>query len=158
MKTRTGIIILAVVLVLFVAIVAVASIQNSTSKTTTSKIKSSKITTTVSTKTSSTTKVTVSMSTREDLAEDAVLKAFIKEMKYGYSKDLFRYYNVDATKYKIGNIERKGDKFTFYITFYFYDDYGNYEAKTQKEASVEVDEYGKVGSVSYIYFSKSDFK
>ena len=154
MKTRTGIIILIVALVLFVAIAAaVASIQNSTSKTTTPKI-----TTTVSTKTSSTTKVTVSMSTREDLAENAVLKAFIKEMKYGYSKDLFRYYNVDATKYKIGNIERKGDKFTFYITFYFYDDYGNYEAKTQKEASVEVDEYGKVGSVSYIYFSQSDFK
>lgn len=152
MKTRTGIIILVAFLVFFISIITVGSIQNSINKTTTSN----RITT-ISTKRTSTTKVTVSRSTREDLAEKAVLRAALREMKYGYSSNLFKYYDVDSTRYKIGKVENSGDDFKFYITFYLYDNYGNYKDKLQKTISVDVDEYGNVGYV-YITFSEWDFK
>lgn len=151
MKTKTGIIILAIVLVFIVAIIAVANIQNSDSKTTTTKI-----TTTVSTKKVTTTKVTISASTREDLAEKKVLTAALREMRSGYSSSLFKKYDVDSTRYKIGKVERKGDRFTFYITFYLYDNYGNYKDTIQKDIAVDVDEYGNVGYV-YVTFYDWDF-
>lgn len=151
MKTKTGIIILAVFLAFVIAVIITASIQNSNSNTTTTKI-----TTTVSTKKVTTTKVTISSSTREDLAEKEVLKEALREMRYGYSSSLFKKYDVDSTRYKIGKVEKKGDTFTFYITFYLYDNYGNYKDKLQKSISVDVDEYGKVGYV-YITFYDWDF-
>ena len=148
MKTRTGIIILAVFLAFFIAVIIVASIQNANSNTTTTKI-----TTTVSTKKVTTTKVTISASTREDLAETKVLSKALIAMR---TSSLFKEYDVDSTRYKIGKVEKKGDTFTFYITFYLYDYYGNYKDKLQKSISVDVDEYGEIGYL-YITFYKSDF-
>ena len=151
MKTKTGIIILAVFLAFFIAVIIVASIQNANSNTTTTT--TTKITTTVSTKKVTTTKVTISASTREDLAETKVLSKALIAMR---TSSLFKEYDVDSTRYKIGKVEKKGDTFTFYITFYLYDYYGNYKDKLQKSISVDVDEYGEIGYL-YITFYKSDF-
>ena len=149
MTTRTSIIILISFLVLIVTIISVATFRTSTPQTTTS-------TTTTTTKKTSTTKSTVSLSSREDLAEKAVLKAVLREMRSGGSAYLFKNYDVGATKYKIGKVENNGDRFTFYITFYLYDNYGNYKNKIQKTISVDVDEYGKVGYVG-VSFAKWEF-
>lgn len=148
MKTKTGIIILAAFLAFVIAVIITASIQNVNSNTTTTKI-----TTTVSTKKVTTTKVTISASTREYLAETTVLSEALFAMR---TSSLFRKYDVDSTRYKIGKVEKKGDTFTFYITFYLYDNYGNYKDKLQKSISVDVDEYGKVGYLN-VTFYKSDF-
>lgn len=79
-------------------------------------------------------------SEREDLAKKAILKGCLEKMEYE-----FRNYDLDATKYKLGNVTHSGNKITMYITFYLYDNYGTLKETVQNESSVTVDEYGDVG-------------
>lgn len=89
------------------------------------------------------TKKELSTSERKAIAEKEILKACMNHIKIMYSSSG---YNLSATKYKIGNTELSGNVFTFYITLYLYDNYGNYKATLQGTPYVSVDKYGVAGS------------
>ncbi len=141
MKTRTGIIILAIVAVFVIGVIIISNTNESNLTTTTT-------TTTTTTRRTTTTRPTLSLSERQEIAEEAVLKEYLRGMMYGTYSSKFKYYDVNATRYKVGKVEREGNKFEFYITFYLYDNYGNFEKSVQTYgAYAKVDEYGNVEHV-----------
>ncbi len=148
--------IIAIITIVIAIVVASTLLIALPSNNGTSNPQTTTSTTISSTKRTTTTKVTISVSKREDLAKTAVLKAALREMRSGGTSYLFKNYDVEATKYKIGKVEKNEDRFKFHITFYLYDNYGNYKNKIQKTISVDVDEYGKVGYVA-VSFSKWEF-
>lgn len=96
---------------------------------------------------------TLSISERESAAKNAVVNECVRTLRS--SIDLNRTYAIDLTTYRVGNITHKNDKFTVYITFSLYDNYGKLKKKCEMSKTVTVDEYGNVEGP---YVSEYDFK
>ncbi|MBE6697203.1 MAG: hypothetical protein E7581_01645 [Ruminococcaceae bacterium] len=107
------------------------------------------------------TKAELSVSDRQDLAEKELLaetfRSFTSQSYLNYYTIQEQKFNIDATRYRIGSVQRNGNTFKFYITFYFYDNYGNVKAVVEKTGEVDVDIYGNVERVIEPSFYDMDF-
>ena len=106
-------------------------------------------------------KAELSVSDRQDLAEKELLaetmRSFTNQYDLNYSHIQKQKFNIDATRYRIGSVQRNGNTFKFYITFYFYDNYGNVKAVVEKTGEVDIDIYGNVERVVEPSFYDMDF-
>ena len=106
-------------------------------------------------------KAELSVSERQDLAEQELLaetfRSFTNKYELNYSHIQKQKFNIDATRYRIGSVQRNGNTFKFYITFYFYDNYGNVKAVVEKTGEVDIDIYGNVERVVEPSFYDMDF-
>lgn len=106
-------------------------------------------------------KTELSLSERQDLAENELLSETFYSMTHAYN---YNYYtleeqdlNINATKYKIGSVQRNGNTFKFFITFYFYDNYGKLNTTVERTGEVDIDEYGNIERVVTPKFYDTDF-
>lgn len=106
-------------------------------------------------------KAELSVSDRQDLAEKELLaetfRSFTNKYSFNYSTIQKQEFNINATRYRIGSVQRNGKTFKFYITFYFYDNYGNVKAVVETTGEVDIDIYGNVERVVEPSFYDTDF-
>lgn len=88
------------------------------------------------------TKKKLTISEKEEIAEDKALDEVYSLLKSKYGSK----YDVGATKYKIGQITNSGSKFTVNGSLYLYDKYGSLKDTATFSVRVTVDDDGSTSS------------
>jgi len=84
------------------------------------------------------TKKKLTISEKEEIAEEEALDAVYSSLKSKYGSK----YDVGATKYKKGQITNSGNNFTVNGTLYLYDKYGSLEDTATFSVRITVDDDG----------------